>query len=292
MQTNNMDRLIEEYLTDLIAQGKSEYTRTAYRHHLRRFANWCKENQIDFLSLTPRQARSFRNWLMEAYPYRPLRGKKRLTPHTVNMIICAVKSFYDYLYEMELVKGNPIISRRLLVPENRSLPRFLREDELPQIIAAIEKFPPRVQLAFKTMLASGIRVGEAAALCAEDVVIQNGRVLLHIRRGKRGKERYAPVIIPEVAKELVQLKSQKQNGESLFGYRRATLMEYAERAAEMTGIEFTSHRLRHTLGTWLLWGGQPLEVVQEVLGHADISTTRIYAQICPKSFFKLAARVC
>jgi site-specific recombinase XerD len=69
------------------------------------------------------------------------------------------------------------------------------------------------------------------------------------------------------------------------------LADYFWLVKQETGVDFRSHRLRHTVGTRLVNKGVQLDVIQELLGHADISTTRRYAATFPSAFFQIAARV-
>ncbi|MEW6573138.1 MAG: tyrosine-type recombinase/integrase [Bacillota bacterium] len=286
-----IEQLVEEFLSDLKLQGGSINTIVAYRGHLRRFINWCKDNNIDFRSVTARQIKHFRNFI----------GKNPLSKNTINMVIYATKAFYDYLIEESVVHSNPVITKRLTIRIEEIPPRFLTDDELKVISEAIERSPSRLE--FRTMLCTGLRGGEITALLPEDVVVIEQRVFLRVTHGKGGRGRYVPVMDQEVAKELLTLKKSKKEQltlfecppargkETLFGKTIRTLDRHAQAIAEGTGIEFTPHRLRHTFATRLLNSGETLDVVQDALGHKNIQTTRRYARTLPASFFRLAARI-
>lgn len=279
-----MRNLMSAYLKELGLSGKSKNTVEAYAYHLDRFATWIEENGIDFTQVNGKESRAFRNYLVE----------QGLAPKTVNTILGAVKSFYDYLCEEGVIKGNPFIMKRLRVAEERRQPDFLTEAELPRILKALEELPCHVALAFRTMLAAGLRVSEAARLMPEDVILERGSVFLRVRRGKGDKERLAPVTDAQVAKDLVEYAgevSEEYPGQSLFYVTAGTLKVYAHRLKKFTGVDFHSHRMRHTLATRLLAQGTPIDVVQKVLGHADISTTRRYAETLPEALFRVAAKV-
>jgi len=228
-----------------------------------------------------KESRAFRNWLVS----------QGLKPASVNAAISAVKSFYDFLIEEEEVKGNPIISRRLRVAEEKGLPSFLTEAEEEKVLAYMESLPYHVGLAFRTMLATGLRVSEAANLKPEDVLAQQGGVFIRVKHGKGNKERLAPVIDADVARELIAFAQTKQPGDNLFGVQAGTFKWHAHEIQEATGVDFHSHRLRHTFATRLLAQGVPIDVVQEVLGHSNINTTRKYAKTAPEKVFQLAAKI-
>lgn len=284
--------LVEDFLNDLKLQGSSIRTIFTYRALLRRFINWCEDNNIDFRSVTARQIKNFRNFI----------AKNPLSENTINMVIYATKAFYDYLVEENVVHSNPVITKRLTIRIKEKPPRFLTDDELSVISEAIKRSPSRLE--FKTMLCTGLRVSEICALLTEDVVVIEQRVFLRVTHGKGGKGRYVPVMDQEVAEELLALKKSKQEKstlleysltrkgkEPLFGKTIRTLNRHAQMIAKETGIEFTPHRLRHTFATRLLNSGETLDVVQDALGHKNIETTRRYARTLPKALFHLAARI-
>lgn len=272
---------IAAYLTELRLSGKSPNTVEAYGFHLEKFAAWCEENSVDFRQVNGKETKAFRNWLVE----------QGLAPKTVNTILGAVKSFYDFLCEEGVVKGNPLIMKRLRVAEEKRQPDFLTEAEAERVLAGLERLPYHVSLAFRTMLTAGLRVSEAANLKPQDVILERGTVFLHVRHGKGDKERMAPVTDATVAKELLELAKERRGQPTLFGVTDGTLKVHAHNLKKATGVDFHAHRMRHTLATRLLNQGTPIDVVQKVLGHADISTTRRYAETMPEALFRVAAKV-
>jgi len=116
------------------------------------------------------------------------------------------------------------------------------------------------------MLACGLRVTEAANLKPEDVVLQQGRVFLMVRHGKGNKERMVPVTDADVARELIAFAQTKQPGDNLFGVQAGTFKWHAREIRKAT-------------------------VVQEVLGHENINTTRRYAKTAPERLCQLAPKV-
>jgi len=276
--------LIEQFLREMQVEGRSAWTVKNYGTALNKFAAWCEKNGIDFRTLTPRQAKHFRNYVASG-------GK---AASTVNLAVSALSSFYDFLLEEGVVTGNPVISRRLRLKVPSSLPRFMDEDELKIVLDYVDRNMPSASMPFRTMLATGLRVSEVAGLTAGDVVVRGGRVMVRTT-GKGNKDRYVPVTDQEVAKDLLELaeKRKTEDGRNarLFTLARGTLIAYAHDVKVATGVDFTSHRLRHTWATNLLAQGEPLDVVQELLGHSDPKTTRRYAATLPARWERLAARV-
>ena len=276
-----LEGLIKDFLLELQAIGRSTKTVEAYKYHLEKFARFCEESGCDFRTINGKDSRAFRNWLVEL----------GLKPASVNAAIAATKSFYDFLVEEEEVKGNPIVSRRLRVAEEKGLPGFLTKAEEKKVLAHLANLPCHIGLAFKTMLVSGLRVREAAALKTEDVLVQQGGVFLAVKHGKGDKGRLVPVTNRDVARELLAFAQKKAQGDKLFGVTDSTLKWYAQAIRQATGVDFHSHRCRHTLATRLLAQGVPIDVVQMVLGHQNINTTRRYAKTAPEKLCRLAAKV-
>jgi site-specific recombinase XerD len=226
-----------------------------------------------------KESKAFRNWLAEG-----------LSPASVNAVLSACKSFYDFLLDEGLVKGNPFAYRKLRVKEPDKKPAFMTEEELERVREAMGRLPKHVSLAFETMLWTGLRVSEVASLTGEDVIEEEGKVFLRVRSGKGQKERLVPVMDKEIAWSLLRLSKEKGK-EKLFGVCDGTLKDYAYKVKRASGVNFHSHRLRHTLATRLLAKGVAIDVVQKVLGHTSIITTRRYAETLPERVKDLAVEV-
>jgi len=275
-----LPELVRAFLKDLELSGKSKRTLEAYSFHLDKFVAFCREKRLDYWLINGKESKAFRNWLAE----------KGLSPASVNAILSAVKSFYDFLLDEGLVRGNPFVSKKLRVKEPDKKPAFLTEEELKRVKEAMERLPRHIQLAFETMLWTGLRVSEVASLTGEDVIIEDGKVFLKVRSGKGQKERLVPVIDKDLAKELLSLSRERGKG-SLFGVTDGTLKDYAYKVKKASGVNFHSHRLRHTFATRLLAKGVSIDVVQKVLGHASINTTRRYAETLPEKVKELAVNI-
>jgi site-specific recombinase XerD len=271
---------VRAFLKDLELSGKSKKTLEAYFFHLEKFISFCEEKGLDYRLISGKESKAFRNWLAE----------KNLSPASINAILAACKSFYDFLLDEELVKGNPFGNSRLRLKEPDRKPDFLTEEELEKVEEAMKKLPSHIRLAFETMLWTGLRVSEVAALTGEDVIKENSRVFLRVKEGKGNKERIVPVLSKELARRLLELSNVKGKA-SLFGVTDGTLKDYAHKIKKASGVHFHSHRLRHTLATRLLAKGIPIDVVQRVLGHESISTTRRYAETLPEKIKELAATI-
>ena len=271
---------IKAFIKDLELSGKSKKTLEAYYFHLEKFISFYEEKGLDYRLVNGKESKVFRNWL----------AMQGLKPSSINAVLSACKSFYDFLLEEELVKGNPFVSKKLRVKEPDKKPAFLTEEELKKVKEAMERLPRHIRLAFETMLWTGLRVSEVAGLTGEDVIEEEGRIFLRVRSGKGQKERLVPVMNKDIAWELLRLSKEKGK-EPLFRVKAGTLKDYAYKVKRASGVNFHSHRLRHTLATRLLAKGVAIDVVQRVLGHASINTTRRYAETLPEKIKELAVEV-
>ena len=269
--------IIQSFLLDLEIKGRAENTIKNYKLHLRTFYSWCKQTGTGYLLLTPRQAKQYRDALYTA----GLSGK------SINTMIGTLRTFYEYLMEEEQVQGNPIL-KNLRVREEPKYPAPLNEEEQHMLLETLESKEQHIKMAFQTMLATGIRVGEAAKLTGKDIRLDNNRVVLFIRKAKGGKSRTVPVINPEVALQLYEYAKEIPDGDPLFRVAKRTLQGHAERIKKNTGMNFYSHRARHTFATKLLAKDTRLDVIQRVMGHADIPTTRKYAETLNQDILSIA----
>ncbi len=133
------------------------------------------------------------------------------------------------------------------------------------------------------MLYAGLRLAEAAALLWRDVDLHAG--LLVVQEGKGGKARVLP-LHPTLQAELHQAAGRAEPGAAVAGKRDGTPLEpkalahIFDRWLPVQGVKgISAHRLRHTFATEMLKAGVALPDIQEALGHADISTTRIYLRV-------------
>ena len=158
----------------------------------------------------------------------------------------------------------------------------LSRDEEQKLIGQAYRETGNNGLLLKTLLLTGARVSEFTSLKVEDFFFDELMIL--IEKGKGGKSRYVP-ILPELAQELkTHLGSRttgyifESNRHTKFTARR--IQQIVKETAEGAGItkKVHPHLLRHTVATFLLEKGMPLEQIQKFLGHSKIETTQIYAE--------------
>src|SRR6185503_10705364 len=211
-------------------------------------------------------------------------------PHGIQRAVAALRSFYRFLERENLADGAAV--RAVRSPRlPRTLPRPLSEaDAARAIVEASETETPWIaarNAALITLLyGTGLRISEALSLKRGDAPLPETLVIL----GKGGKERAVPVLraVREAIDDYVRLSpfAEEPKG-ALFRSRRGNAMSAREAQALMQllrgrlglGARATPHALRHSFATHLLQNGGDLRAVQELLGHASLSTTQKYTEV-------------
>lgn len=225
-------------------------------------------------------------------------AKGGLTAATTARKLSAFRQFYNFLYEEGLVAENP--TTHIESPKRgRPLPRVLSEDDvnrlLDEVAARAAKKPDvrnlRLVALVELLYATGLRVSELVSL---PLAAATGERDFIIVKGKGGRERMVPLTNAArvaIAQYLDMLKAEGVYTDSrwLFpsrskqGYltriRAFQLIKDVAAAAGLDARKISTHVLRHAFATHLLANGADLRAVQQLLGHADISTTQIYTHV-------------
>ena len=277
-----LDVLIKEYLVELQMKGCVKITVEQNSRYLNRFKDYLDRCGLDYLTITAKNIKSFRNEWIEY----------GLKPKSINGMLSAVKCFYDFLVAEQNIAAHPIVLKRLRIKEGQRLPAFMTDEELEILYNWITGIPRHISLGIRMMLATGLRVGELTAMTPKDLImLNNGGYVVRVRHGKGDKERYVPVMDAEVLQDLINFIGSRKDDQSVFKVNVGAFVKWARKCQLDTGMYFHCHRCRHTVGTKLLQRGVSIDKVQEVLGHENISTTRHYARTAPEAVLELAAKV-
>ncbi len=226
--------------------------------------------------------------LLEAY-VRTL-ARNDMSPKTIARRISSLRQFFRFLYTEEIRKDNPAVI--LDTPKQpRNLPKSLSADDITTMIAVAEKSGDvRMVAMLELLYASGLRVSELVTLplAALQKVKAYDRHFLMVR-GKGDKERIVPLHDKALAALDTYIKTRKDESAWLFPSRgkeghitRQRFGQMLKEVALAAGLDpekVSPHTLRHSFASHLLAGGADLRVIQELLGHADISTTQVYTHI-------------
>lgn len=264
-------------------RGLSDRTLDAYDHDVMRLAVYLSAHGgPDPAAADSRQLRDY-----------VLRIKDMgLAPTSIARNISAIRTYFDFLVAEQLVSADP--SERLQTPRRwRNLPEVLTVAEIDSLMDAPDLGQPlawRDRAMLEFMYASGVRVSELVDLKVRNLLLDEGIAMVY---GKGAKERMVPVGGRAVSALTVylrevrpQLDRGKSDGRVFLNARggplsRMGVWKILRGHVEAAGIEkqVSPHTIRHSFATHLLEGGADLMAVQEMLGHADISTTQIYTHI-------------
>ncbi|MBI3321480.1 MAG: tyrosine recombinase XerC [Candidatus Omnitrophica bacterium] len=277
---------VDRFLRYLLAErNASEYTCSNYAHDLSQFFRFLGSRAIS--RVTPLEIRRFVVHL----------STQRFAKRTIARKLSCVRSFFRFLCREGRLLHNPaaaIPSPRL----EKRLPAFLDEEQMRRLLNT----PPtakcqgaRDRAVLETLYSTGVRVSELAGLNLEDLDEISGTVLV---RGKGKKERLCP--IGETALQVIRAYLAKRpktlrTPYALFVSQKLTrltvrqvdrlLVRYVRLAQLSPSI--SPHSLRHSFATHLLDRGADLRSVQELLGHASLSTTQIYTHVTPQRLKKI-----
>ncbi|MFC1991515.1 site-specific tyrosine recombinase XerD [Chloroflexota bacterium] len=281
---------IERFLTYLsVEKGFSENTLVAYRSDLSQLASFVEENAARDSSVP-----SWANFNRQAMLTYQLNLKERsYAATTIARKVAAAKSFFNFMVVEGSLKDNPtenVTSPNVgrILPKPISISQVRRLLDQPARLSTPEAKRDSAMLAL--LYASGMRVSEMMSLNLDDVDTEGGFVRCF---GKGNKERLIPIAqkaslaVEEYQKEFRPRLAHGKEGRALFLNRRGErltrqgfwqLLKGHAKAAELNE-EITPHTLRHSFATHMLSGGADLRSVQELLGHANISTTQVYTHL-------------
>ncbi|MGI8862191.1 MAG: tyrosine-type recombinase/integrase [Gaiellaceae bacterium] len=261
--TASIDRFLEH-------GGLSDSTQRAYGSDLDAFAHWLGERS---LGLEDVDARVLADWIAELG-----RGRQRLAPATVSRRVAAVRSCLRFTFGPDRVPDAAFSSRR-----PRRLPDAPKAAEIDVLLALTEGRSPfelRNRALLELLYSAGLRSAEAVGLNLADLDFE--REAIHVR-GKGGKERVVPLgeeAAHHVARYLRNARPSLAQGadDALFLSARGRRLD----TSTVRRLVRNPHRLRHAFATHLLEGGADLRTIQELLGHASLSTTQIYSHVDAK----------
>ena len=284
-------RAIRTYLDHLsVERGLAANTLTSYRRDLRRYQAYLDELGIESLdAVTEATVTSFLVRLREGDADHPA-----LSSTSAARTVVAVRGFHKFAVSDGLATSDPAAAVKPPTPAKR-LPKALPLADVEAILEAAGAAGTTLALRDRALLevlyGTGARISEAVGLDVDDLDTVDGTVLL---RGKGSKERLVPVgsyALEAVDAYLVrgrpELVAVGSGTAALFlnarGGRLSRQSAWAVlvRAAERAGVtrDVSPHTLRHSFATHLLDGGADVRVVQELLGHASVTTTQVYTLV-------------
>ena len=254
----------------LASPALSDATRRAYGGDIGEFCAWLEERGTDLDSVDVRVLADYVAWLGGAR-----RGRK-LAPATIGRKLAAVRAFLRHALGPERVPDARLGPRRA-----RRLPDAPAAAEVERTLEALEGEGPvalRNRALVELVYSAGLRSAEAVGLDLGDVDFE--QELVHVRRGKGGKERVVP--LGEQAQHWVARYLREARPELARGAEDALFLSARGRRLDTSTLRRLlphPHKLRHAFATHLLEGGADLRTIQELLGHSSISTTQVYTRV-------------
>lgn len=280
-----MELFLKEYLAHIkLEKNLSQNTVVSYKNDINSFISYLKDLRIDDPSnITSDHIRAFFKTIKEI----------GLSGSSSARYFSSLKGFFLYLLKNKYIVKNPI--EKITAPKiSKKLPGVLNIPEIEKILSSPEvdnKLGLRDKTILELFYACGTRVSELINLKVNDLFLDDEIIRVF---GKGSKERLIPIgssaikWIGEYLKKsrpLLMKKSKSENNLflNLRGAKlsRMGIWKIIDRYVKQAGIkkEVHPHTFRHSFATHLLEGGADLRAVQEMLGHADISTTQIYTHI-------------
>ena len=272
--------LIREYVSYIrVEKGLAKNSLQAYESDLTRLRAWTEKNGFQIESLT---RQDLREWLIDL-------GSSNLSDNSRRRIVSSLRGFYKFLVIDGHTVANP--AEELDLPQKGVyLPRFLTQSEIEQLFATPDvstELGLRDRAMLELMYACGLRATEVASLRVADLDLEAG---ILTTTGKGSKTRRVPVgsSAVEWIKSYNSLRRKKEDVEvqNLFvtpagrAITRKTVYSMIKTRAQAAGLEDVSpHTLRHSFATHLVQNRADIRSVQQMLGHADISTTQIYTHM-------------
>lgn len=274
-----LDRYVHKYINYLqIEKNYSNHTVINYKIDLKGFSETIKDKPLE--QITHLDVRLFLARMKE----------KNFSKRSVARKMACLRSFFKFLYREGLIKTNPAAS--LLTPKiDKKLPIFLNKDDAAKLLESPDPKDDmglRDRAILETLYSTGVRVSELVGLNKEDIDFISGVLKVY---GKGKKERLAP--IGDKALRSIKAYFEKIGVADLNEKKPAFLNKSKRRVSDRAvrrivdkyirktslNENISPHSLRHSFATHMLDGGADLRSVQELLGHANLSTTQIYTHV-------------
>lgn len=275
------DNSVNSYVFDL----KLFFSFLENKTDIKYVKNISEKNLIDFITFISHKKTKRETLYSEKSIYR---------------MISVMKSFFKFLLIEDIINDNP--AENLDSPKtSKLLPAVLTIDEVNNMLESVDlkiKFGLRDRAILETMYASGLRVSEVISLEINNIFFQDGFLRIF---GKGSKERIVPIgksalfFIEKYCNEERNIIKKNDSYNFVFlNFRgkkmtRMAVWNIVKKYGVLAGIkkDIHPHTLRHTFATHLLEGGADIRIIQEMLGHSDISTTQIYTHIDKEYLFEV-----
>lgn len=269
-----------EYLRNI--KKYSDYTETNYLIDIEKFSEYLTKKRISYKKITYKEINDYIKYLKEI---------EKLNSSSINRHLSSLRSFYNYLLNQQTINNNPF---KLITSQKveQKLPNYMKYDEFNKMVETCDSTPLgiRNRCLLELLLATGARIGELINLKVSDINLSNMELKV---LGKGNKERIC--YFTNITKSSIEaylsdsreilLKGKKSDymfinhlGNKLTDRGVRDIIDKIIQKSALNA-KITPHTFRHTFATMLLNEGCELKSVQELLGHANLSTTTIYTHL-------------
>ena len=264
--------MLDKLKTELEIRGFSKRTVDTYLFHAKKFLGFVKKEPV---SVTEDDAKKYIAYLMTELKYKP---------SSINLALSSIKFFYN-----EILQNKAFNAVKAPKPEKK-LPTVLTKDEVKKLLNAVKN--PKHRLLIEFMYSSGVRVSECVSLKIDDLDLNEK--IGKIRHGKGNKERYIILSDNLISHLNEYLHIKKDRSSYIFSIKDKPItirqaQKVVKEAAKNAGIKkrVFCHALRSSFATHLLEAGTDIRVIQELLGHSNLSTTQIYTKVSTQQLKKV-----
>jgi integrase/recombinase XerD len=296
-----MARCYEDYLESLAIRNMAAHTINGRRLALIVFLRWCQERDlIRPQEITRPILENYQRWL---FRYRKANGNP-LGASIQRGRMAALKDYFRWLTRQNILGSNPASDLESSRPEHKLPQATLEPPEIERILAQPDVHQPlgiRDRAILETFYSTAIRRTELVKLRLHDLVIERG--VLFIRQGKGKKDRVVPIgtralawilrYLNEVRPNL--LRAHQETALFISGYGDSSisadhLTRLVSAYIRQAGIKFGGcHMFRHSCATHMLENGADVRFIQQLLGHANLTTTQIYTEVSIKQLQRVHA---
>ncbi len=293
----NNQLILENFLEVLASEkGLAVNTRISYKNDILQFLVFLEKNKKKINEITPIDIEKFTSKFTT----------QGLEKSTISRKMSALSHFFIFLLEENIIKSNPI--HELDLPKQiKKLPKILSVEQVEKLIKSSREDQSVNGIRLNTMIeilyATGIRISELVEMKLSATYAEKNFLLI---QGKGNKERLVPISenTEDKIKDYLKIRNEFINNDTdskwLFPSKQSSkghitrqrfnqLLQTLCERVNLNNIRISPHKLRHAFATHLLANGVDLRSLQQMLGHADISTTQIYTHVLKDRLKKLVS---
>ena len=264
--------MFDKLETELKIRGFSNRTVESYLYHNINFSNFIKKDPKE---VNEQDAKKYLAYLI---------SDKKYSPRSANLALSSLKFFYNEIMQNQAF--NAVKAPKV----EKKIPTVLSKEEIRKLLEAVSN--PKHKLLIEFMYSSGLRVSECVSLKLDDLDLNEK--MGKIRHGKGNKERYI-ILSDNLIRHLNDYTAKrKDKSQFIFSVKGGPItvrqaQKVVKGAAKMAGIRkrVFCHALRSSFATHLLESGTDIRIIQELLGHSDLSTTHIYTKVSTQQLKKV-----